>query len=95
MSKRREKNKPQQRPAQRDAPLVKSKQDTKIETVRKEKLILEGGKFCLDIAKLVFGGVILAGIMAQDMNIALLLAVGFGVVLVFVLFGFYLISKLK
>ena len=63
--------------------------------VRNEKLILEGGKFCLDIAKLVFGGVILAGIMSQDVNVALLLVIGFSVVLIFSAYGFYLINKLK
>lgn len=34
------------------------------------------GDFLLDIAKLVFGGVILAGIVAEDVNRMLLYSVG-------------------
>ena len=30
-----------------------------------DTLMLEGGKFCLDVAKLVFAGVIIAGIMKE------------------------------
>ena len=33
-----------------------------------QSIALEAGKFCLDIAKLVFGGVILAGIMQQGIE---------------------------
>ena len=36
----------------------------------------KAGDFLLDIAKLVFGGVILAGIVAEDVNRTLLYAVG-------------------
>ena len=56
---------------------------------------LEAGKFCLDIAKLVFGGVILAGIMQQGIEFNSLFLTGLGVVLLFVIFGFYLIKKSK
>ena len=71
--------------------------------VKKQKLInaetdtlsLEGGKFCLDVAKLVFAGVILAGIMKEDANTAILYTVGVIVVIFFVLFGFYLIKHSK
>ena len=56
---------------------------------------LEAGKFCLDIAKLVFGGVILAGIMQQGIEFNSLFLTGLGVVLLFVVFGFYLIRKSK
>ena len=58
-------------------------------------IAFEAGKFCLDIAKLVFGGVILAGIMQQDIEFNPLFITGLGVVLVFVAFGFYLIKKSK
>ena len=88
MSRRREKQKPQKA-------MLNKQLEASGKPVRNEKLILEGGKFCLDIAKLVFGGVILAGIMSQDVNVALLLVIGFSVVLIFSAYGFYLINKLK
>ncbi len=58
-------------------------------------IAFEAGKFCLDIAKLVFGGIILAGIMQQDIDFNPLFLTGLGVVLLFVSFGFYLIKKSK
>ena len=58
-------------------------------------IALEAGKFCLDIAKLVFGGVILAGIMQQGIEFNSLFLTGLGVVLLFIVFGFYLIKKSK
>jgi len=101
MTTRREKSKPQKpqlRSAQEDASLAKEKQS---EVIQKEKpeedqsIALEAGKFCLDIAKLVFGGVILAGIMQQGIEFNSLFLTGLGVVLLFVAFGFYLIKKSK
>ncbi len=35
---------------------------------QREKLFNEFGKYCLDLSKLVFGGVILAGIMQLNIN---------------------------
>lgn len=64
-------------------------------TISETNVILEGGKFCLDIAKLVFGGVILAGLMKQDIDFLTLFLVGFGVVIIFAVLGFILISKSK
>ena len=61
--------------------------------VQDDKLALEGGKFCLDVAKLVFAGVILAGIMKEDADTAILYTIGVVVVLFFVVFGFYLIKQ--
>ena len=58
-------------------------------------LALEAGKFCLDVAKLVFAGVILAGIMQEDADTTLLYVTGIVVVVFFVIFGFYLIKKSK
>ena len=72
---------------------VEKSKNTEKRPIRKEKMIFEGGKFCLDIAKLIFGGVILAGIMRQEMNVTLLFAIGLTVVLIFVMLGFYLINK--
>ena len=44
---------------------------------RKETILSETGKFLVDIAKLVFGGVILAGIMKyESVNSALLYGIG-------------------
>jgi len=60
-----------------------------------DTVALEGGKFCLDVAKLVFAGVILAGIMKEDANTTLLYVVGVAVVLFFICFGFYLIKQSK
>ena len=55
----------------------------------------EAGKFCLDIAKLVFGGVILAGLMKQDIEYVSLFLIGLGVVILFAFWGFWLIAKSK
>ena len=69
-----------------------------IPSIRKDKqddLLLEAGKFCLDIAKLIFGGVILAGLMKQDIEYISLFFIGLGVVIVFAFWGFRLIAKSK
>ena len=58
-------------------------------------LLLEGGKFCLDVAKLVFAGVILAGIMKNDTNSLILFTIGIIVVVFFIIYGFYLIKHSK
>lgn len=85
MATRREKRKPQQ-DKQREATTEQN---------GNRSVALEAGKFCLDIAKLVFGGVILAGIMQQGIEFNSLFLMGLGVVLLFVTFGFYLIKKSK
>ena len=44
---------------------------------RKENILSESGKFLIDIAKLVFGGIILAGIMKfETINTTLLYSMG-------------------
>ena len=58
-------------------------------------LFKEAGKFCLDIAKLIFGGVILAGLMKQDIDYISLFFIGLGVVVIFAFWGFRLIAKSK
>ena len=55
----------------------------------------EFGKFLVDIAKLVFGGVILAGIMSQDINHQLLFTLGSMIVVSFAFIGLLIISKNK
>jgi len=88
MSKRREKNKPQQPQMNRQL-----EQHTEGNEKPDHSIAFEAGKFCLDIAKLVFGGVILAGIMQQGIEFNSLFLTGLAVVLLFVVFGFYLIKK--
>ena len=65
---------------------------------RKETILSESGKFLIDIAKLVFGGVILAGIMKyESVNPALLFGIGGMSVLLCFVSGIILIalSKIK
>ena len=109
MSKRREKNKPhqpQQRPAHGDAPLVKSKleaveresekdNEQARRTYRLRTFMYELGKFLVDIAKLVFAGVILAGIMDEGIDRKILFMTGSAVVVSFALTGLVIISKNK
>lgn len=91
MTTRREKSKPQkpQLNKQLEAKEIERHPDNN------QSIALEAGKFCLDIAKLVFGGVILAGIMQQGIEFNSLFITGLAVVLLFVVFGFYLIKKSK
>ena len=49
----------------------------------------------MDVAKLVFAGVILAGIMKENADAAILYTIGIVVVAFFVIFGFYLIKHSK
>lgn len=55
----------------------------------------ELGKFLVDIAKLVFGGVILAGIMNQQIDHRLLFTLGSCIVISFAFIGLLIISKNK
>ena len=55
----------------------------------------EFGKFLVDIAKLVFGGVILAGIMSRDIDHTLLFTLGSCIVVAFSFIGLSIISKNK
>jgi len=58
-----------------------------------DKLDEEAGKFSLDVAKLIIGGVVLASIVKEDLDPFVLIGVGMLIVLVFVILGFYLLSK--
>lgn len=66
-----------------------------MEKERKEVIFTETGKLLIDVAKLVFGGVILAGIMKLEVNKTLLFAVGglFAVVCAFAGIAFIALSK--
>ena len=57
----------------------------------RKELYKEAGKFFLDIAKLVFAGVILAGIMDLNVDKYLLLAIGSVSVLLLAIAGFLLL----
>ena len=87
MTARREKGKPQKQQLNKAEVDPDKKED--------QTVTLEAGKFCLDIAKLVFGGVILAGIMQQGIEFNSLFLSGLGVVLLFFVFGLFLIKKSK
>lgn len=67
----------------------------KLNIEQKQTLWAEGGKFCLDIAKLIFGGIILASIMKKDIDTATLLSVGALVTLLLAGSGFVLILASK
>ena len=91
MTTRREKSKPQTPQQNKQMEAIKVEQMPN----SNQSIAFEAGKFCLDIAKLVFGGVILAGIMQQGIEFNSLFITGLSVVLLFVVFGFYLIGKSK
>jgi len=64
-----------------------------VESVEKKHPIAKKlGDFFIDVAKLIIGGVILAGLMKQDINYLLLSIVGGIVVVLFLLFGLWLIG---
>lgn len=90
MTTRRDKSKPQ-KPVLNKQLEAAEEQNPRVN----QGIAFEAGKFCLDIAKLVFGGVILAGIMQQGIEFNSLFLTGLSVVLLFVVFGFYLIKKSK
>ena len=60
-----------------------------------KNFICEASKFCLDIAKLVIGGVLLASIMKEDIDKVTLYMLGVLIVLFFTFLGFLflIISK--
>lgn len=57
---------------------------------RRRKLYLKGADFLLDIAKLVFGGGILAGILEMEINKIAVVAAGAVVALILTAWGFFL-----
>ena len=66
-----------------------------MEKERKEAVLAEVGKFFIDIAKLVFGGIILASIMKIEINRSLLFIFGGVAVVVFALAGLLFIALSK
>ncbi len=64
---------------------------------KRELLFAEIGKFFLDIAKLIFGGIILAGIMEIGVDKYLLFMIGGALTVIFAIAGLLLmiLSKTK
>lgn len=58
----------------------------------KQELFSQANKFFVDIAKLVFGGVILAGILKQDVDFWMLIAGGASVMAI-MLYAAYLMFR--
>ena len=52
------------------------------------KLYLEASRYSLDLSRLIFGGIILSGIMGMQIEKAYLLIVGLIAVILTALFGF-------
>lgn len=76
----------------------KNKLNTERDIRQKEAhkaVLFEAGKFCLDIAKLVFTGVIIAGLVKQDIDYSLQFTLGIMAVGVFCFYGFLLIHSSK
>ena len=72
----------------------KSKQEivTVARSVKEHPIAKKMGEFFIDVAKLVIGGVILAGLMKQDIDYAFLALCALGAVSAFVGLGLYLIK---
>lgn len=62
---------------------------------KEEAILAEIGKFFMDIAKLVFGGIILASIMKLEVNQSLLFILGGIAVLAFAVAGLLFIALSK
>ncbi|MBO8433378.1 MAG: ABC transporter permease [Bacteroidetes bacterium] len=62
---------------------------------KKDRVIKEASKFCLDMAKLVFAGIILAGIMQTGIKTPVLLWWAGVAVLILALSGFGLLLLYK
>ena len=60
---------------------------------KRELMMQESGKYCLDMSKLIFGGVILAGIMNLEVDRIFLLGVGGLLVLFLMMLCFVFYSK--
>ena len=86
MSTRRERAKAQ------NAHLSKQEGVTVLKPAKEHPIAKKMGDFFIDVAKLIIGGVILAGLMKQDIDYAFLALCAFGAVSAFVGLGVYLIK---
>ena len=66
--------------------------EKKMTKKERQELFAQANKFFVDIAKLVFAGVILAGILKQDVNFWLLIAGG-AIVMFIMLYAAYLMFR--
>ncbi|MBR1410554.1 MAG: ABC transporter permease [Prevotella sp.] len=62
---------------------------------KRELMMQELGKYSLDMSKLIFGGVILAGIMNLGVNEWVLFGLGGSLVILLAAIGFVFYSKSK
>ncbi|MBR2292083.1 MAG: ABC transporter permease [Prevotella sp.] len=62
---------------------------------KRELIMQESGKYCLDMSKLIFGAVILAGIMNLGVNSLFLFGIGGVLVILLAVMGFVFYSKSK
>ena len=70
-----------------------SKKRRLISSTTKKKLYVKGSDFCIDMAKLVFAGIILAGIMGMDFHKGALVGVASLFLLVLIFTGIALFIK--
>lgn len=64
-----------------------------ISSTTRKKLFVKGSDFCFDLAKLVFAGIIIAGIMGMDFDNYLLVLLGLIVLILLSLTGIALFIK--
>ena len=86
MSTRRERAKAQSAQQSRQIAVAVAK------SVKEHPVAKKMGEFFIDVAKLIIGGVILAGLMKQDLDYAFLTLCALGAVSAFVGLGIYLIK---
>ena len=86
MSTRRERAKAQSAQQSRQIAVAVAK------SVKEHPVAKKMGEFFIDVAKLVIGGVILAGLMKQGIDYLYLFWLSIGVVFLLVAFGMYLIN---
>ena len=72
------------------APVNQKKKRERITPAERKEAYKEASKFVLDLAKLVFAGIILAGIMDMKVSKSGLLSIGGAVVVILVIGGAYL-----
>ena len=74
---------------------MQAESETKMKQKKRELMMQEYGKYCLDMSKLIFGGVILAGIMNLGVDDFVLFGTGGILVALFASMGFIFYSKSK
>lgn len=67
--------------------------ENKLSKANKRKIYLKASDFLLDLAKLVFGGIILTGIVDIEINKAYLFVFGMAVVIVMCILGYLMLVR--